>query len=216
MKTCKKFSFQDQDEHLEVTIEETIQQDYGLYIWPSAPVLAQYVWHNRQKLQSKSVLEIGAGTSLPGIVAARCGANVILSDSQQLVDALDACNTNLKLNNIDNGVVLGITWGQISSTLLELPAMDIILGSDCFYDSQDFEDILVTVHAIMQQNPNCQFWTTYQQRSCNRTIEHLLRKWDFKCQLVPLQSFHADGSDIAGFGMLNSPTVEMLKITMVS
>ena len=61
---------------------------------------------------------------------------MILSDSCTLMDALQTCQTNLRLNNIDNANVLGLTWGHISPTLLTLPKIDIILGSDCFYDSK--------------------------------------------------------------------------------
>lgn len=58
---------QDTDEHDDTT-------HYGLFIWPSAMVLARFVARNHSSLvQQKVVMEIGCGTGLPGILAAVCG-----------------------------------------------------------------------------------------------------------------------------------------------
>ena len=43
----------------------------GLYIWPSSPVLAWYLWLHHSKFTGKRVLELGAGTALPGILLAK-------------------------------------------------------------------------------------------------------------------------------------------------
>uniref|UniRef100_A0A8C2II50 Methyltransferase like 23 n=1 Tax=Cyprinus carpio TaxID=7962 RepID=A0A8C2II50_CYPCA len=84
--------------------------------------------------------------SLPGVVASKCGAHVILSDSAELPLCLR--NSNL----------IGLTWGRVSPELLSLPPVDIILGSDVFYEPEDeyFEDVLVTVSFIMKRN--CHFY----------------------------------------------------------
>lgn len=80
----RKFRFTDSSgQDLPVNIPEKVDPAYGMYVWPCAPVLAQYIWHNRKHLLvGKHVLEIGAGTSLPGIVAAKCGsiASLTLTD----------------------------------------------------------------------------------------------------------------------------------------
>ena len=90
MQTEKLFEFSDprhsaEDENLKVTIVETIDAHYSLYVWPCAVVLAQYLWCNRSKLLTgKHVLELGAGTALPSIVAAMCGkpASVTITDDE--------------------------------------------------------------------------------------------------------------------------------------
>ncbi|GJQ67956.1 hypothetical protein Trydic_g16713 [Trypoxylus dichotomus] len=63
-----------QEEKLEVIIPELLQGSYSFYTWPSAPVLAWFLWERRSELLNKRILEIGSGTALPGIVAAKCGA----------------------------------------------------------------------------------------------------------------------------------------------
>lgn len=35
-----------------------MQPSYGLYVWPSAPVLAQYIWHKRDQIQGRKILEV--------------------------------------------------------------------------------------------------------------------------------------------------------------
>ena len=35
-----------------------LEGDYGMYTWPCAPVLAQYVYSNREFIRSKKVLEV--------------------------------------------------------------------------------------------------------------------------------------------------------------
>lgn len=80
-------------------------------------------------------MQLGAGTAVPGVVASKCGAMVTLSDcsKQRLVDHLQqTCVLN---GLVDVGVVC-IEWGCFNDALLDLPPQDIVLASDCFYDSK--------------------------------------------------------------------------------
>ena len=74
--------------------------------------------------------------SLPGVVAARCGAKVILSDSAKTPVCLENCRRSCDANGLPDVPVLGLTWGEISPDLALLPELDIILGSDVFYEPQ--------------------------------------------------------------------------------
>lgn len=79
-------------------------------------------------------LQIGAGVSLPGVVAAKCGAEVTLSDSEELPQCLRNCRRSCLANRLPHIPVLGLTWGRVSPELLALAPIDIILGSDVFFD----------------------------------------------------------------------------------
>lgn len=72
--------------------------------------------------------------SLPGVVAARCGAQVILSDSAETPPCLENCRRSCEANSLHRVAVLGLTWGDVSPDLVLLPELDIILGSDVFYE----------------------------------------------------------------------------------
>uniref|UniRef100_H0V2P4 Major facilitator superfamily domain containing 11 n=1 Tax=Cavia porcellus TaxID=10141 RepID=H0V2P4_CAVPO len=79
---------------------------------------------------------IGAGVSLPGILAAKCGAEVILSDSSELPHCLEICRQSCWMNNLPQVDVIGLTWGHISQDLLAVPPQDIILASDVFFEPE--------------------------------------------------------------------------------
>ncbi|EHA99398.1 hypothetical protein GW7_06412, partial [Heterocephalus glaber] len=160
------------------------------------------------------VPQIGAGVSLPGILAAKCGAEVILSDSSELPHCLEICRQSCQMNNLPQVDVVGLTWGHLSQDLLALPPQDIILASDVFFEPEDFEDILSTVYFLMQKNPNVQLWSTYQVRSADWSLEALLYKWDMNCVHIPLETFDADKEDIAESALPGRHTIEMLVISL--
>lgn len=205
----KIFIFEEKPNGLSICIPEVLDGNYGMYVWPCSPVLAQYIWYNRVSVKGKTVLEIGAGTSLPGITAVKCGADVILSDSSDYPQCLENCRISCAANELSNIPVIGIKWGQFNSDILNLQPVDIILGSDCFFDTQDFEDIIVTVAFLMEKRTSAEFWCTYQERSSSRSIEYFLLKWGLECREVPLNTFEADMPNLAGSDLPGNHTIHM-------
>src|SRR3954447_5122554 len=57
---------------------------YGVALWPSAIALAHEVATRVDAFRGRRVLELGAGTGLPGIVAASLGGQVVQTDRQEL------------------------------------------------------------------------------------------------------------------------------------
>ncbi|XP_038064410.1 methyltransferase-like protein 23 isoform X2 [Patiria miniata] len=162
------FTFRDEetDDELQVKIPEVIDPAYGMYVWPCAPVLAQYVWTRRKWIHGKHVVELGAGTSLPGVLAAVCGARVTLTDHSRLPRCLGNCLKSCQANGVADKVdVVGLTWGEFPPEVFQLPGFDIILASDCFYDTKEFENILATLHFLLDRSKNATCWITYQERS---------------------------------------------------
>ncbi|XP_050295792.1 histone-arginine methyltransferase METTL23 isoform X2 [Anthonomus grandis grandis] len=199
----KKFLFpQDstKESFLEIFIPELIQASYSFYTWPSASVLAWFLWENRTGLQGKRILELGAGTALPGILAAKCGAHVTLSDSATLPKSLAHTRRCCQLNNLrvnQDIKVIGLTWGLFLSNLECIGPLDLILGSDCFFDPSIFEDILITVAYLLENNCGAKFLCTYQERSSDWSIEQLLKKWNLRCKIHKITSLGAQsGIDI--------------------
>ena len=83
--------------------------------------------------------QIGAGTALPGIIAAKLGANVILTDAGHFPQCQENAMKSCRLNNVVDKVrIIPLTWGDFTPSLLDLPKVDIILGSDCFYSPSGF------------------------------------------------------------------------------
>ncbi|XP_026523318.1 methyltransferase-like protein 23 [Notechis scutatus] len=203
----------DRPRELVVLIPEVLDPRYGMYVWPCAVVLAQYIWFHRRLLFGKRILEIGAGVSLPGIVAAKCGAEVILSDNADFSECLDNCRRSCQMNNLSGICVIGLTWGHVSPCMLSLAPVDFILGADVLFEPEDFEDVVSTVHYLMERNTHAQFWTTYQVRSANWSIEGLLYKWELESTHVPLQSFEATKEQLAGSSLPGMHTIQMMVIS---
>lgn len=73
-------------------IEHPERLPYGVALWPSAIALAHEVAGRGAELRGRSVLELGAGTGVPGIVAASLGAHVVQTDRHELALAICARN----------------------------------------------------------------------------------------------------------------------------
>lgn len=191
------------------------QGTYSFYTWPSAPVLAWFLWERRCELPGKRVLELGSGTALPGIVAAKCGAHVTLSESATLPKSLCHTRRSCQLNNLivnQHIKVIGLTWGLFLSNLDSIDPIDLILGSDCFYEPAVFEDILVTVAYLLEANSNAKFICTYQERSSDWSIEHLLAKWNLDCQVHNINNLGSSGG-IDIHDLIGNHSIHLLEIS---
>lgn len=191
---------------------QLLQASYSFYTWPSAPVLAWFLWEHREDLIGKRVLELGSGTALPGILASKCGAHVTLSDSASLPRSLQHIRRSCELNGVLSQVkIVGITWGIFLSGLFAVGPLDLILGSDCFYEPAVFEEIIVTVAFLLERNPHAKFLCTYQERSADWSIEHLLNKWGLACNHISLDGLGED-SGININDLMQDHTIHLLEI----
>jgi predicted nicotinamide N-methyase len=171
--------------------------DYGLFVWPSAVILSDFIIAHANLFKGKHILELGSGTGLSGLIAAVVGASsVTLTDAAHATAVLQNCLLNVQLNahlfRECNVKVRGLSWGVFSGDVLFGmcdPPPDIIIAADCFYDSEDFDHVLATVAFFLRTNPAAVLYTTYHHRSANRCIMTLLKKWNLKARAIPLDSF---------------------------
>jgi methyltransferase-like protein 23 len=100
---------------------------YGIILWPAAIALAHDVASRAEALRGRRVLELGAGTGLPGIVAASLGARVVQTDRHEL--ALEACRLN-GARNAQAAIEYRLAdWNDWHDDA----RYDLILGSDVLY-----------------------------------------------------------------------------------
>lgn len=105
----------------------TAKRPYGVMLWPSAIALAHELLERGESLEGRRVLELGAGTGLPGIVAASLGAHVVQSDRQLL--ALTVCRRNAARNGargIEHRLADWAEWDDDER-------YDVVLGADVLY-----------------------------------------------------------------------------------
>ncbi|KAH9662581.1 putative methyltransferase family protein [Citrus sinensis] len=107
MTTVSQHYFVDESDKssFSIAIIENMKEEYGLFVWPCSVILAEYVWQQRYRFSGANVVELGAGTSLPGLVAAKVGSNVTLTDDSNRIEVLKnmrrVCEMN-KLNSFDD------------------------------------------------------------------------------------------------------------------
>ena len=115
-------SHEDEDRFLRG--EDQPRLPYGLALWPAAIALAHEL--GGRSLKGLRVLELGAGTGLPGIVAATLGARVVQTDRNAA--ALVVCGRNAARNDVvlEQRAADWTAWQ-------ESDAFDLIIGADILY-----------------------------------------------------------------------------------
>jgi predicted nicotinamide N-methyase len=107
--------------------EPTGRLPYGVVLWPAAVALAHEVATRADALRGARILELGAGTGLPGIVAASLGAHVVQTDRQEL--AMFVCRRNGERNGVGGVEHRLADW----TAWADADRYDLILGSDILY-----------------------------------------------------------------------------------
>ncbi len=101
---------------------------FGVALWPAAIALAYAVDARAEAMRGARVLELGAGTGLPGLTAAALGADVVQTDYHE--PALSICRRNGELNGIDTIEYRLVDWSEWRDET----QYDWILGSDILYN----------------------------------------------------------------------------------
>ncbi len=114
--------------------EMGVPPPYWAFAWAGGQALARYLLDNPATAAGKRVLDIGAGSGLVGIAAARCGAQSVLAAD---IDAFTLAA--IALNAEANGVTLRASGDD----LIGGPAQfDLILVGDLFYERPLAERLL--------------------------------------------------------------------------
>ncbi len=108
--------------------ENTMRRPYGIVLWPAAIALAHELASRR--VAGMRILELGAGTGLPGIVAAALGAHVVQTDRQNLV--LHVCKRNAERNRVTTLEHRIADWTDWRDT----ERYDLVVGADILYAAE--------------------------------------------------------------------------------
>ncbi|MED6278149.1 hypothetical protein CHARACLAT_020769 [Characodon lateralis] len=169
--------------------------DVGCVVWDAAIVLSKYletkqfydpsaganVWCGR------TVVELGAGTGVVGLMAATLGAQVMVTDLEDLQSLLDA-NIQENKSLIKSGSISAkvLKWGEDVSELL--PPPHYILMADCIYYEQSIGPLVETLKQL--SGPETSIICCYEQRTegINPEVEgkffELLQQ-NFRCEKIP-------------------------------
>ncbi|XP_015723688.2 protein N-lysine methyltransferase METTL21A isoform X1 [Coturnix japonica] len=118
---------------------------------PKAVVLSAYLEMGGIDLRDRSVIELGAGTGLLGIVAALLGAHVTITDREPVLEFLESnVWANLPSELHPRAVVKELTWGKDLGNFLP-GAFDFILGADIIYLEETFAELLQTLEHLCSE-----------------------------------------------------------------
>lgn len=117
----------------------------GSWAWSTSFVLGHWIGScTGLSLKGKRAVELGAGTGIPGLVAAVMGADVVLTDIQALIPGLQR---NIDENGLgEKAKAMALVWGHGCSGLD--PPVDFILMSDVLYDVESMPDLCHTLREL--------------------------------------------------------------------
>ncbi|UVK41374.1 50S ribosomal protein L11 methyltransferase [Mesorhizobium sp. AR10] len=102
------------------------QPPYWAYPWAGGAVLARYIIDRPETVAGLRVLDLGAGSGLVGIAAAKAGARVVMAAE---IDSNGVAA--LGLNAAANGVAITVIGKDITHG--PPPAVDLVVVGDLFY-----------------------------------------------------------------------------------
>ncbi|XP_061599980.1 protein-lysine methyltransferase METTL21D [Cololabis saira] len=194
-------------------VKQCYMGDVGCVVWDAAIVLAKYlettqfyepssgvnVWCGR------TVVELGAGTGVVGLMAATLGARVVVTDLEDL-------QTLLRVNIHENKAL--ISTGSITAKVLKwgddvcefLPPPHFVLMADCIYYEQSIVPLVESLKLI--SGPETCIICCYEQRTegVNPEVERQffeLLQLNFSCEKIPSNKQDPDFS---------SPDIHILHI----
>ncbi|RWF17830.1 MAG: methyltransferase, partial [Mesorhizobium sp.] len=108
---------------------------YWAYAWAGGAVLARYILDRPESVAGLRVLDLGAGSGLVGIAAAKAGAREVLASE---IDRNGVAA--LGLNAAANGVAITVVGQDITAG--PPPPVDVVAAGDLFY-GQDLADRVI-------------------------------------------------------------------------
>ena len=189
------------------TVEDPLAKEFGARTWVAAEILASHLhrhWHGRyrrgERTDETRVLELGAGTSLPGLVLAELGARVVLTDTIEEGCVLGNVHAIVKAYDENKSARderewrrderfrakppslthRHLHWGRldVEAVALAKTGFDVVVGADVLYGkSRDFDALFATARLLLEKAPRRNegvFLTAYQHRASHRSIESSL------------------------------------------
>lgn len=117
---------------------------YWAMLWPACIALAEELGAT-ENLQTKSIIELGAGLGVPAVMAARLGATVMATDWYN--DALEFIRESAAENAVTVHAKF-LDWRFPPS----LPRFDVLAGADLLYERRNHELLLDIMGKLVAPN----------------------------------------------------------------
>lgn len=111
------------------------QPPYWAYAWAGGAVLARYILDHPTSVAGRRVLDLGAGSGIVGIAAAKAGARKVIAAE---IDRNGVAA--IGLNAAANGVTITVVGDDITKG--PPPVVDLVLAGDVFYGQDVAERVM--------------------------------------------------------------------------
>jgi nicotinamide N-methyltransferase len=133
---------------------------WGHHLWNAGRVIAHYLEENPVLVATKTVLELGAGAGLPGLVCGTLGSRkVVVSDypDPELVSNLWLNIDQCPLFREGRVVAEGYCWGADAAPLLShLPSgeegFDVLILADLLFNHSEHAKLVQSVQATLSRD----------------------------------------------------------------
>ncbi|XXG41233.1 hypothetical protein AAC387_Pa01g1741 [Persea americana] len=129
----------------------------GQLVWPGAVLLNDYLSKNVKMLQGLSVIELGSGVGITGILCSRFCHEVVLTDHNK--EVLKILNKNIELHSssaapsCDGLVAEKLEWGNdddMGRIIQRYPSgFDLVLGADIYILQLLFSPVLNSTYTLV-------------------------------------------------------------------
>lgn len=114
---------------------DTDAPPYWAYGWGGGTVLARHILDQPELVRDRRVLDLGCGSGVVGIAAAKAGASHVLAS-----DIDTNAHAATRLNALLNRVLIDIAEGDLTNG--PLPDVELVLAGDLFYDLRTAAKVL--------------------------------------------------------------------------
>ncbi|XP_052814343.1 protein N-lysine methyltransferase METTL21A-like [Mya arenaria] len=159
-----------------------IKQDWkGLgvaaVVWDAAEVLACYLESHTEVVHDRSVIELGAGAGLVGMVTALLGGQITITDREEVIEYLRSIvEKNVPEESLDRVSIQPLDWTKDLASFSQ--TFDVILGADIVYIEEVFEDLLKTLIKLSRKDTlillSCRIRYDRDTRFLERLKEHFV------------------------------------------
>ncbi|XP_011090179.1 protein-lysine N-methyltransferase EFM3 isoform X1 [Sesamum indicum] len=148
----------------------------GQLVWPGAELLNHYLSKNADMLRGCSVIELGSGVGITGILCSRFCSEVVMTDHNDEVLKILTRNIELHQSSQDSHSCARLKaekleWGnseQLKYILQRHPeGFDLVLGADICFQQSSIPLLFNTVEKLLQvsRQAKCKFILGYVSRA---------------------------------------------------
>lgn len=163
-----KFTYKTYGTSKEIVIQQDFEFGIGGVLWDCGLILAKYLSlpENQSRWQGKVVVELGAATALPALVAWQLGAKAVATDLAEVVGPITTPNIHINTVNASKLLRKSIlpavcAWGEdadADALLTQCPlvkenggVIDFVIAADVVYRGEDHPKLLHTIERLASE-----------------------------------------------------------------